>query len=88
MLKVGAGLVDWSAWCSYSINAVAGLLRADAIICPLFQELLPLASADGVLDAWHGSAYMASRVFQEVNRILQEWEKSPGKALRCCATAF
>jgi hypothetical protein len=87
MLKVGAGhsgLVSLEV-IPYSINA-GGLALLEGARCDefvrLFQELsLPLASADGVLDAWHGflAYYGEQGYFQEVNRILQEWEKSPGK---------
>ena len=87
MLKIGAGhsgLVSLEV-IPYSINA-DGLALLEGARCDefarLFQELsLPLASADGVLDAWHGFlAYYGERgYFQEVGRILQEWEKSPGK---------
>ena len=87
MLKVGAGhsgLVSLEV-IPYSINA-GGLALLEGARCDefvrLFQELsLPLADADGVLDAWHGflAYYGEQGYFQEVNRILQEWEKSPGK---------
>ena len=87
MLKIGAGhsgLVSLEV-IPYSINA-GGLALLEGARCDefvrLFQELsLPLADADGVLDAWHGflAYYGEQGYFQEVNRILQEWEKSPGK---------
>ncbi len=87
MLKVGAGrngLVNLEV-IPYAINAgglalLQGTQRDE--FARLFQELsLPLASESGVLDAWHGflAYYGEQGYFQEVGRILQEWEKAPGK---------
>lgn len=87
MLKIDAGhsgLVSLEV-IPYAINA-DGLALLEGARCDefarLFQELsLPLVSAGGVLDAWHGflAYYGEQGYFQEVGRILQEWEKSPGK---------
>ncbi|NMA42470.1 MAG: CapA family protein [Oligosphaeraceae bacterium] len=87
MLKIAAGrsgLVSLEV-IPYAIHAGGLALLEGAQLdefARLFQELsLPLAGADGVLDAWHGflAYYGELGYFQELGRILQEWEKSPGK---------
>ncbi|MDD3953795.1 MAG: CapA family protein [Lentisphaeria bacterium] len=87
MLKIGAGrsgLVSLEV-IPYAINASGLTLLQGAQLdefARLFEELsLPLASEAGVLDAWHGflAYYGEQGYFQEVGRILQEWEKAPGK---------
>jgi len=87
LLKIGAGrsgLVSLEV-IPYAINA-GGLALLDGAqldeFARLFQELsLPLSGASGVLDAWHGflAYYGEQGYFQEVGRILREWEKAPGK---------